>query len=173
MARAWQLEPGCGSFSVPPLGRGVALGRCTQVGRGRRCGASIASCPWSPGPRPPALPLLRGAVSGYLPRTRSPGLSLTFGAAGQDSVLPPETRPVPVGTFAVMSVMVGSVTESLAPDENFLQAPNATVNETARDAERVQLASTLSVLVGLFQVWGSRECVSPVARPPPNPLPPP
>ncbi|KAF6101128.1 solute carrier family 26 member 6 [Phyllostomus discolor] len=62
------------------------------------------------------------------------------------------SRHISVGTFAVMSVMVGTVTESLAPDDAFLQAPNSTVNETARDAERVQLASTLSVLVGLFQV---------------------
>ncbi|KAM5315154.1 solute carrier family 26 member 6 isoform 4-T4 [Glossophaga mutica] len=66
------------------------------------------------------------------------------------------SRHISVGTFAVMSVMVGSVTESLAPDEDFLQAPNSTVNETARDAARVQLASTLSVLVGLFQVFVSQ-----------------
>lgn len=51
-----------------------------------------------------------------------------------------------------MSVMVGSVTESLAPDEDFLQASNSTVDVAARDARRVQLASALSVLVGLFQV---------------------
>ncbi|XP_078206923.1 solute carrier family 26 member 6 isoform X18 [Callithrix jacchus] len=58
------------------------------------------------------------------------------------------SRHISVGTFAVMSVMVGSVTESLAP-----QALNdSTINETARDAARVQVASTLSVLVGLFQV---------------------
>uniref|UniRef100_A0ABI8ACR4 Solute carrier family 26 member 6 n=1 Tax=Felis catus TaxID=9685 RepID=A0ABI8ACR4_FELCA len=62
------------------------------------------------------------------------------------------SRHISVGTFAVMSVMVGSVTESLAPDEDFLQAENATVDEEARDAARVQLAATLSVLVGLFQV---------------------
>uniref|UniRef100_A0A8C9USY9 Solute carrier family 26 member 6 n=1 Tax=Spermophilus dauricus TaxID=99837 RepID=A0A8C9USY9_SPEDA len=62
------------------------------------------------------------------------------------------SRHISVGTFAVMSVMVGSVTESLAPDENFLLDSNSTVNETARDVARVQLASTLSVLVGLFQV---------------------
>ncbi|CAK6435928.1 unnamed protein product [Pipistrellus nathusii] len=63
------------------------------------------------------------------------------------------SRHISVGTFAVMSVMVGSVTEALAPDENFLQDANSTVNATeARDAERVALASTLSVLVGLFQV---------------------
>uniref|UniRef100_G3TX27 Solute carrier family 26 member 6 n=1 Tax=Loxodonta africana TaxID=9785 RepID=G3TX27_LOXAF len=54
------------------------------------------------------------------------------------------SRHISVGTFAIMSVMVGSVTESLAPDEDFLQTPNTTVNEAARDAARVQLASTLS-----------------------------
>ncbi|XP_023376339.1 solute carrier family 26 member 6 isoform X2 [Pteropus vampyrus] len=62
------------------------------------------------------------------------------------------SRHISVGTFAVMSVMVGSVTESLAPDEAFLQTSNSTVDQVARDATRVQLASTLSVLVGLFQV---------------------
>nr|XP_058933009.1 solute carrier family 26 member 6 isoform X3 [Kogia breviceps] len=66
------------------------------------------------------------------------------------------SRHISVGTFAVMSVMVGSVTESLAPDEAFLQALNSTVNVTARDAARVQAASTLSVLVGLFQVFVSQ-----------------
>ncbi|XP_036074870.1 solute carrier family 26 member 6 isoform X2 [Rousettus aegyptiacus] len=62
------------------------------------------------------------------------------------------SRHISVGTFAVMSVMVGSVTESLYPDEAFLQDLNSTVNHMARDAARVQLASALSVLVGLFQV---------------------
>uniref|UniRef100_A0A8C9BMG0 Solute carrier family 26 member 6 n=1 Tax=Phocoena sinus TaxID=42100 RepID=A0A8C9BMG0_PHOSS len=62
------------------------------------------------------------------------------------------SRHISVGTFAVMSVMVGSVTESLAPDEAFLQASNSTVDVAARDAARVQVASTLSVLVGLLQV---------------------
>ncbi|XP_041619547.1 cadherin EGF LAG seven-pass G-type receptor 3 isoform X4 [Vulpes lagopus] len=66
------------------------------------------------------------------------------------------SRHISVGTFAVMSVMVGSVTESLAPDENFLQAVNSTINEATRDATRVELASTLSVLVGLFQVFVSQ-----------------
>ncbi|XP_023087567.2 solute carrier family 26 member 6 isoform X4 [Piliocolobus tephrosceles] len=56
--------------------------------------------------------------------------------------------PVDTGTFAVMSVMVGSVTESLAP-QTLNDSP---VNETTRDANPVQVASTLSVLVGLFQV---------------------
>lgn len=70
-----------------------------------------------------------------------------------------------------MSVMVGSVTESLAPDEDFLQFPNSTVNEAARDAARVQLASTLSVLVGLFQVRSRQKYVPPT--PLPDPLQPP
>lgn len=60
-----------------------------------------------------------------------------------------------------MSVMVGSVTESLAPDEAFLQASNSTVDVAARDAARVQVASTLSVLVGLFQVRSSQEYTGP------------
>ncbi|XP_012883633.1 PREDICTED: solute carrier family 26 member 6 isoform X2 [Dipodomys ordii] len=54
------------------------------------------------------------------------------------------SRHISVGTFAVMSVMVGSVTESLVPDNGFS-------NGTDSDS-RVQIASTLSVLVGLFQV---------------------
>lgn len=63
------------------------------------------------------------------------------------------SRHISVGTFAVMSVMVGSVIEALVPDENFMPAGNAAVNGTKDwDAERVALASALSVLVGLFQV---------------------
>ena len=46
-----------------------------------------------------------------------------------------------------MSVMVGGVTESLTADESFVQGLNATVDEA-----RVQVAYTLSFLVGLFQV---------------------
>lgn len=46
-----------------------------------------------------------------------------------------------------MSVMVGGVTESLTADEAFVQSLNTTV-----DGARVQVAYTLSFLVGLFQV---------------------
>ncbi|CAO2633506.1 Solute carrier family 26 member 6 [Lemmus lemmus] len=53
---------------------------------------------------------------------------------------------LPQGTFAVMSVMVGGVTESLTADEAFVQGLNATVDDA-----RVQVAYTLSFLVGLFQ----------------------
>lgn len=70
-----------------------------------------------------------------------------------------------------MSVMVGSVTEALAPDEAFMQAGNSTVNVTARDAERVKLASSLSVLVGLFQVRSGQERVPRCPPPPPHQFP--
>uniref|UniRef100_A0A8C8T029 Solute carrier family 26, member 6 n=1 Tax=Peromyscus maniculatus bairdii TaxID=230844 RepID=A0A8C8T029_PERMB len=57
------------------------------------------------------------------------------------------SRHISVGTFAVMSVMVGGVTETLTADEAFVQGLNATVDDA-----RVQVAYTLSFLVGLFQV---------------------
>ncbi|XP_029412050.1 solute carrier family 26 member 6 isoform X2 [Nannospalax galili] len=57
------------------------------------------------------------------------------------------SRHISVGTFAVMSVMVGGVTESLTADKAFVQSLNTTVEDA-----RVQIAYTLSVLVGLFQV---------------------
>ncbi|XP_072276671.1 solute carrier family 26 member 6-like [Pyxicephalus adspersus] len=63
------------------------------------------------------------------------------------------SRHISVGTFAVVCVMIGSVTESLAPSENFIQGENATFIDTvARDALRVELAMALAFLVGLFQI---------------------
>ncbi|NWI49086.1 S26A6 protein, partial [Calyptomena viridis] len=59
------------------------------------------------------------------------------------------------GPFAVISVMIGSLTESLLPSENFLESvngTNATVNEALRDAARVELVATITVLTGIFQV---------------------
>ncbi|KAF3856285.1 hypothetical protein F7725_017008 [Dissostichus mawsoni] len=63
---------------------------------------------------------------------------------------------LPQGTFTVLSIMVGSVTERLAPDVNFLiqNGTNVTaeVNITARDSYRVQVAVATTVLGGLIQV---------------------
>lgn len=61
------------------------------------------------------------------------------------------------GTFAVISIMVGSVTERLAPDSNFLNGTNGTenVNIDARDEYRVLVACSLTVLAGIFQVRSS------------------
>uniref|UniRef100_A0A8C7V0M8 Solute carrier family 26 member 6, like 1 n=1 Tax=Oncorhynchus mykiss TaxID=8022 RepID=A0A8C7V0M8_ONCMY len=66
------------------------------------------------------------------------------------------SRHISIGTFAVLSIMVGSVTERLAPDRNFLVMLNGTnlteVNITARDSYRVQVAAATTVLGGLIQV---------------------
>lgn len=65
------------------------------------------------------------------------------------------------GPFPVVSLMVGSVVLSMAPDENFLiEGSNATgtngtvalIDTESRDAQRVLIASTLTFLVGILQV---------------------
>lgn len=58
------------------------------------------------------------------------------------------------GTFAVISIMVGSVTERMAPNSNFMNGTNGTgdVDIAARDAYRVQIACAISVLTGIIQV---------------------
>lgn len=60
------------------------------------------------------------------------------------------------GTFTVLSIMVGSVTERLAPDSAFLitNGTNVTaeLNIIARDSYRVQVAAATTLLGGLIQV---------------------
>lgn len=57
----------------------------------------------------------------------------------------------------MLSIMVGSVTERLAPDRDFLitNGTNITgeVDITARDSYRVQVAAATTILGGLIQVW--------------------
>ncbi|XP_071777170.2 solute carrier family 26 member 6 [Centroberyx gerrardi] len=66
------------------------------------------------------------------------------------------SRHISIGTFAVISIMIGSVTEKLAPDSDFkiLNGTNGTggVDIDARDAYRVQIACAITVLGGLFQI---------------------
>lgn len=66
------------------------------------------------------------------------------------------------GTYAVMSVMIGSVTERLAPDSAFTTFDNITnasaVDTFSRDAERVRVAAAVTCLSGLFQVCGLGRC---------------
>ncbi|XP_064361793.1 pendrin isoform X1 [Dromaius novaehollandiae] len=71
------------------------------------------------------------------------------------------SRHISVGPFPVVSLMVGSVVLSMAPDDDFLiDSSNATgANDTellidtdSRDAQRVLIASTLTFLVGILQV---------------------
>lgn len=55
----------------------------------------------------------------------------------------------------MISIMIGSVTERIAPNSNFMvNGTNGTIDidYAARDAYRVQIACALSVLTGLFQV---------------------
>uniref|UniRef100_A0A3Q1GPY5 Solute carrier family 26 member 6, like 1 n=1 Tax=Acanthochromis polyacanthus TaxID=80966 RepID=A0A3Q1GPY5_9TELE len=66
------------------------------------------------------------------------------------------SRHISIGTFTVLSIMVGSVTERLAPDVDFLimNGTNITaeVDIAARDSLRVQVAAATTVLGGLIQV---------------------
>uniref|UniRef100_A0AAY4CKA5 STAS domain-containing protein n=1 Tax=Denticeps clupeoides TaxID=299321 RepID=A0AAY4CKA5_9TELE len=67
------------------------------------------------------------------------------------------SRHVSIGTFAVISMMIGSVTERLAPDAHFLvNGTNSSsgfyINEAARDTYRVQVATASTLLTGAFQV---------------------
>ncbi|XP_004439341.1 PREDICTED: pendrin [Ceratotherium simum simum] len=69
------------------------------------------------------------------------------------------SRHISVGPFPVVSLMVGSVVLSMAPDEHFLiSSSNGTALNTtmidyaARDAARVLIASSLTLLVGIIQL---------------------
>uniref|UniRef100_A0A7N6BH64 STAS domain-containing protein n=1 Tax=Anabas testudineus TaxID=64144 RepID=A0A7N6BH64_ANATE len=68
------------------------------------------------------------------------------------------SRHVSIGTFAVISLMIGSVAVREAPDSMFYVLPangsnaSAFVDEEARDARRVQVAVVLTSLVGIIQV---------------------
>ncbi|XP_056279024.1 solute carrier family 26 member 6 [Pseudoliparis swirei] len=66
------------------------------------------------------------------------------------------SKHISIGTFAVLSVMIGGVTERLAPDSNFMTWDNVTNSSTvdviSRDAERVRVAAAVCFLSGLFQI---------------------
>ncbi|NXX56274.1 S26A6 protein, partial [Scopus umbretta] len=106
------------------------------------------------------LPPVTGLYSSFYPIF----LYFFFGTSRHNSVgaCGPQTLgslPTPYlspGPFAVISVMIGSVTDSLVPSENFLESVNGTnitmVNEERRDAARVELVATITVLTGIFQV---------------------
>ncbi|KAJ6668354.1 hypothetical protein lerEdw1_015731 [Lerista edwardsae] len=76
-------------------------------------------------------------------------------SVGEQRMLEQETLS---GPFAVISVMIGSVTDSLEPTGKFMEmvevnGTNITlVNETRRDAARVELVTSLTFLVGIFQI---------------------
>ncbi|XP_072308467.1 solute carrier family 26 member 6, like 1 isoform X2 [Eucyclogobius newberryi] len=88
-----------------------------------------------------SLPPVFGLYSSFYPSL----IYLFFGTS----------RHISIGTFTVLSIMVGSVTETLAPDSSFVinNGTNiTTVNITAQDLYRVQVAAATTVLCGLIQV---------------------
>ncbi|XP_070767116.1 solute carrier family 26 member 6 [Enoplosus armatus] len=66
------------------------------------------------------------------------------------------SKHISVGTYAVMSVMIGGVIERLAPDSNFIIWDNVTnssiVDTFSRDAERVRVAAAVTFISGLLQI---------------------
>ncbi|KAG7242456.1 hypothetical protein INR49_022146 [Caranx melampygus] len=66
------------------------------------------------------------------------------------------SKHISIGTYAVMSVMIGGVTDRLAPDSNFMIWDNETnssiVDIVTRDAERVRVAAAVTFLSGIFQI---------------------
>ncbi|KAF1542763.1 Solute carrier family 26 member 6, partial [Eudyptula minor] len=107
------------------------------------------------------LPPVTGLYSSFYPVF----LYFFFGTSRHNSVevlvLTLDSLPTPClspGPFAVISVMIGSLTDSLMPSEKFLESVNINgtnitmVNEEQRDAARVELVATITVLTGIFQV---------------------
>ncbi|XP_078536317.1 pendrin [Lissotriton helveticus] len=68
------------------------------------------------------------------------------------------SKHLSAGPFPVVSLMVGSVVLSMAPDNNFKLMSNGTglnqtvINTVARDAARVGISATLCFLVGILQL---------------------
>ncbi|XP_036448092.1 solute carrier family 26 member 6 [Colossoma macropomum] len=64
------------------------------------------------------------------------------------------SRHISVGSFAVIGIMTGGVTEKLAPDDLFLtNGVNGSAADTdARDQYRIRVVAAVTLLCGLFQV---------------------
>ncbi|XP_018122150.1 solute carrier family 26 member 4 like L homeolog isoform X1 [Xenopus laevis] len=65
------------------------------------------------------------------------------------------SKHISVGPFPVVCLMVGIVTISMAPDDQFSVITNGTtvINTTARDAARINICGTLSFLIGILQLF--------------------
>ncbi|XP_063147792.1 solute carrier family 26 member 6 [Candoia aspera] len=88
------------------------------------------------------VPPVHGLYSSFYP----PLLYFLFGTS----------RHISVGPFAVISVMLGSMADSLEPNGKYLEVIIGTnktfVNEARRDAARGELVASVTFLVGVFQV---------------------
>ncbi|XP_067861105.1 prestin [Heptranchias perlo] len=88
-----------------------------------------------------AVPPVFGLYSSFFPVL----LYMVFGTS----------RHVSIGTFAVISLMVGGVAVKLAPDEMFavssMNTTNSSESHEARDAMRVKVAAATAFLSGILQ----------------------
>ncbi|XP_038667503.1 prestin isoform X2 [Scyliorhinus canicula] len=88
-----------------------------------------------------AVPPVFGLYSSFFPVL----LYMIFGTS----------RHVSIGTFAVISLMVGGVAVKLAPDKMFhdssVNTTNSSVSHEARDAMRIQVAAATAFLSGIIQ----------------------
>uniref|UniRef100_A0A3B4CMD1 STAS domain-containing protein n=1 Tax=Pygocentrus nattereri TaxID=42514 RepID=A0A3B4CMD1_PYGNA len=66
------------------------------------------------------------------------------------------SKHISVGTYAVMSVMIGSVTERLAPDSEFIVWTNNSnesfIDTAAQINKRIAIAAAVTFLSGIFQL---------------------
>ncbi|XP_076598298.1 solute carrier family 26 member 6 [Chaetodon auriga] len=66
------------------------------------------------------------------------------------------SKHISIGTYAVMSVMIGGVTERLAPQSQFTtwdeMSNSSVVNDVAWNAEKVRIAAAVTLLSGIFQI---------------------
>uniref|UniRef100_A0A3Q0THZ5 Solute carrier family 26 member 5 n=1 Tax=Amphilophus citrinellus TaxID=61819 RepID=A0A3Q0THZ5_AMPCI len=66
------------------------------------------------------------------------------------------SRHVSIGTFAVISLMIGGVAVREAPDNDFLSANASNMSEAidvrGRDAKRIEVAVMVTTLVGIIQI---------------------
>ncbi|KAF7695493.1 solute carrier family 26 member 6-like isoform X1 [Silurus meridionalis] len=66
------------------------------------------------------------------------------------------SQHISVGTYIMMSVMIGGVTERMAPDTDFMIFNNISkdsiIDTVVRDNERVKIAAAVTFLSGIFQL---------------------
>uniref|UniRef100_A0A9R1SG55 Solute carrier family 26 member 6, like 1 n=2 Tax=Cyprinus carpio TaxID=7962 RepID=A0A9R1SG55_CYPCA len=99
-----------------------------------------------------SLPPVFGLYTSLYP----PLIYFIFGTSRHISIVKMHCFLYTFSTFTILSIMIGSVTERLAPDSDFLIYNGTNVTEEvdiiSRDFYRVQVAAAATVLGGLIQV---------------------
>uniref|UniRef100_A0A8C2BC70 Solute carrier family 26 member 6, like n=1 Tax=Cyprinus carpio TaxID=7962 RepID=A0A8C2BC70_CYPCA len=99
-----------------------------------------------------SLPPVFGLYTSLYP----PLIYFIFGTSRHISIVKMHCFLYKFSTFTILSIMIGSVTERLAPDSDFLIYNGTNVTEEvdiiSRDFYRVQVAAAATVLGGLIQV---------------------